>query len=114
VADQPSSLGDRLRRVTWSRVAFMVALLTAGFVLVKVAGHNGARVGKDDALAIARQKVDFEPTGYQIRFIRRGIPSRGFWVASFYIQKETGGYSRVTVVLVDAATGKVTEVRKTE
>jgi hypothetical protein len=92
----------------------MVALLVAGFVLVRVAGHNGATVGKDDALSIARQRVDFEPTGYQIRFIRRGIPSRGFWVASFYIRKDTGGYSRITVVLVDAATGKVTEVRRTE
>jgi hypothetical protein len=92
----------------------MAALLVAGFAIVKVSGHNGARVGKDDALAIARRRVDFEPNGYQIRFIRRGIPSHGFWVASFYIRQNTGGYARVTVVLVDAATGKVTEVRRTE
>jgi len=92
----------------------MVALLAAGLVLVRVAGHNGARVSKNDALAIARERVDFRPTGYQIRFIRRGIPSHGFWVASFYIERDAGGYARITVVLVDAATGRVTELRKTE
>ena len=90
----------------------MAALLAIGFVLVHVANRGSAKVGKDDALAIARERVDFAPTGYQIRFIRRGIPSRGFWVASFYIRKR-GDYSRITVVLVDAATGRVTEVRRT-
>jgi hypothetical protein len=92
----------------------MVALLAVGLALVKVAGQGGnSKISKDDAVAIARQRIDFKPTGYQIRFIRRGIPSRGYWVASFYIRKRGGGYSRVTVVLVDAASGKVTEVRKT-
>ena len=92
----------------------MVGLVVVGLLLVKVAGPGGnSKISKDDAVAIARQRIDFEPTGYQIRFIRRGIPSRGFWVASFYIRKNGGDYSRVTVVLVDAASGKVTEVRKT-
>jgi hypothetical protein len=100
--------------VTWSRVAFMVALVAAGLLLVNVANRGGAKVSKEDALAIARPQIDFKPTGYQIRFIRRGIPSRGFWVVSFYIQKQAGGYARVTVVLVDAASGRVTEVRKTK
>jgi hypothetical protein len=91
----------------------MVALLGVGLVLVNVLDQGKAKVSKEDALAIARPRIDFKPTGYQIRFIRRGIPSRGFWVASFYIRKNGGGYSRVTVVLVDATTGRVTEVRKT-
>ena len=91
----------------------MVGLLALGFVLVRVTDQGGRKVGKDEAIAIARPRIDFRPTGHQIRYIRRGIPSRGYWVVSFYIQKATGGYKRVTVVLVDAATGKVTEVRRT-
>lgn len=91
----------------------MLALLVVGLLLVRVAGQGGnSKISKDDAVAIARQRIDFTPTGYQIRFIRRGIPSRGYWVASFYTRKN-GDYSRITVVLVDAATGRVTEVRKT-
>ena len=91
----------------------MVGLLALGFVLVRVADQGGRKVGKDDAIAIARPRIDFEPTGHQIRYIRRGIPSRGFWVVSFYIRDTRGVYKRVTVVLVDASTGEVTEVRRT-
>jgi hypothetical protein len=31
---------------------------------------------------------------------------------SFFIRRQSGGYKRVTVVLVDAQTGKVAEVRR--
>ena len=91
----------------------MVALLAVGFALVHVAERGGRKISKDDAIAISRARIDFEPTGHQIRFLRRGIPPRGYWVTSFYIQKPEGGYERVTVVLVDASSGKVTEVRRT-
>jgi hypothetical protein len=106
-------VGARLRGVTWSKVAFMVGLLVALFVLVHVAQNGAKKVNKDDAIAIARTRIDFEPTGYRILFLRRGIPPRGYWVASFYISKAAGGYKRVTVVIVDAASGKVTEVQRT-
>jgi hypothetical protein len=91
----------------------MVALLLVGLALVHVLHQGKTNVSKDQALTIARTRIDFEPNGHQIRYIRRGIPSHGFWVASFYIRKANGGYSRVTIVLVDAESGKVTEVRRT-
>ena len=59
-------------------------------MLVHFAEHGGKKVGKDDAVAIARTRIDFKPTGYQIRFLRRGIPPRGYWVTSFYIRKASG------------------------
>jgi hypothetical protein len=91
----------------------MVGLLALGFALVHVVDRTGAKVSQDDAVAIARTQVDFEPEDYQIRFLRRGIPSRGYWAVSFFIRKQPSGYKRVTVVLVDAASGKITEVRRT-
>lgn len=91
----------------------MAGLLALGFVLVHVVDQRGARVGQDEAVAIARKQIDFVPEDYQIRFLRRGIPSRGYWAVSFFIRKPAGGYDRVTVVLVDAASGRVTEVRRT-
>ncbi len=90
----------------------MALLLAVGLALVHFANPGAKNVSKDDAVAIARERIDFEPTDYQIRYIRRGIPPHGFWVVSYYIQKSGGGYERVTVVLIDAATGKVTEVRR--
>ena len=53
------------------------------------------------------------PQDHQIRFIKRGIPPHGFWVVSYFIRKEAGGYKRVTVVVLDATSGNVTEVRRT-
>ena len=91
----------------------MVGLLALGFVLVHFAGRNDKRVSQDQAVAISRMRIDFVPTGHQIRYVRRGIPSHGYWVTSFYIRKKDGTYSRVTVVLVDASSGRVTEVRRT-
>ena len=90
----------------------MVGLLAFGLVLVNVLGRGKTNVSKAEALKIARPQIDFKPGGYQIRLIRRGIPPRGFWIVSFYIRKQGGGYRRVTVVLVDASNGRVTEVRR--
>jgi hypothetical protein len=91
----------------------MVGLIALGLVLVNVLGRGKPSVSKDEAVAIARPQIDFTPQNHQIRFMRRGIPPRGFWVVSFFTRKQGGGYNRVTVVLVDASSGRVAEVRRT-
>ena len=91
----------------------MVGLLALGRVLVNVLGGGKPHVSEERAVAIARPHVDFTPQDHQIRFVRQGIPPRGYWVVSFFIRKQGGGYKRVTVVLVDAQSGRVTEVRRT-
>ena len=90
----------------------MAGLVALGLVLVNVLGRTGKKISKNEAVAIARPRIDFKPQDYQIRFIRRGIPPHGYWIVSFFIRKQLGGYKRVTVVLVDASSGKVTEVRR--
>jgi len=90
----------------------MVGLLALGLVLVNVLGRTTPRVSRKQAVAIARPRIDFKPQGYQLRFIRRGIPPRGVWVVSFYIRNQSGGYRRVTNVLVDSNTGEVAQVTR--
>jgi hypothetical protein len=90
----------------------MVGLLGLALVLTQVLGRGGTKISSDRAVAIARPRIDFRPTGHTVRFIRRGIPPRGSWVVSFWTRKPNGSYDRVTLVLVDAATGEVTEVRR--
>jgi hypothetical protein len=99
--------------VTWSRVAFMVALLTLGLVLTRVLGRTTPKVSKAEAVAVARPNVDFKPQGYNIRLVRQGIPPRPVWAVSFWIRKAGGGFSRITLVLVDANSGQVMQVRRT-
>jgi len=90
----------------------MVALLALGLVLTRVLGRTDTKVSKDDAIAVARPKVDFKPQGYNIRLVRQGIPPRPVWAISFWIRKAGGGYSRITIVLVDANSGRVMQVRR--
>ena len=90
----------------------MVALIAIGLILVKVLGRDSPSVSKSEALEISRPQIDFVPQDHQIRFIRRGIPPHGYWIVSYFIPKPGGGYTRVTVVVVDATSGKVTEVRR--
>jgi len=91
----------------------MVALLALGLVLTRVLGRTTPKVSKGDAVAVARPNVDFKPQGYNIRLVRQGIPPRPVWAVSFWIRKAGGGFSRITLVLVDANSGQVMQVRRT-
>jgi hypothetical protein len=102
----------RLRRVTWPRVLFMVGLIAVGLVLTRALGRQRPHVKEAEAVAIARQKIDFKPQGHTIRLVQRGIPPHAFWAVSFWIRRTGGGYKRVTVVLVDGGNGRVVEVRR--
>jgi len=91
----------------------MVALLALGLILTRGLGRTDTKVSKDDAIAVARPKVDFKPQGHNIRLVRQGIPPRPVWAISFWIRKAGGGFSRITIVLVDANNGRVMQVRRT-
>ena len=91
----------------------MVALLALGLVLTRVLGRTTPKLSKADAVGVARPNVDFKPQGYNIRLVRQGIPPRPVWAVSFWIRKAGGGFSRITLVLVDANSGQVMQVRRT-
>ena len=100
--------------MTWTRVAFLAALILVALLLSRVLDRGGAQVSEERAVELARPYVDFTPEGHNIRLVRRGIPPRPFWAVSFWIKDRTGDPSCVTVVVVNADTGDVTEVRKSE
>jgi hypothetical protein len=92
----------------------MVVIVALALLLTRVLDRSGARVSEERAVEIGRPYVDFTPEGHNIRLVRRGIPPRPFWAVSFWIKDATGDPTRVTVVVVNADTGDVTEVRKSE
>jgi len=89
----------------------MVALLVIGLALTRLPGRGQHNVSEERAIEIARPEADFTPEGHNIRFLRRGIPPRGYWAVSFWIKDKTGHATDVTVVVVDAETGQIAEVR---
>jgi hypothetical protein len=92
----------------------MVALIAVGLVLTRVLDRSGAQISEERAVDVARPYAGFSPEGHNIRLVRRGIPPRPFWAVSFWIKDASGDPTRVTVVLVNADTGDVTEVKKSQ
>jgi hypothetical protein len=69
-------------------------------------------VTRAEAIEIARAEVDFEPDRVSVRFLPRGIPSRPTWGVSLVTLAADGAVERAVVVVVDARTGEIAEVRE--
>ena len=88
-------------------VIVLIALLfVAAFVVSRSCQEREVAIGKDRAVEIARDQIDYEPQRVAVRFMRRGVPSRGYWAVSM------PGTDRVTTVVISASSGQVIEVNR--
>ena len=93
-------------------VLAFAALLALTFVASRSCADRG-ELSQEQAIEIARGEVDFSPDGENVRFLRRGFNQRPLWAVSLWQRGEGGvDFRRITVVVVDADTGQVTEVRR--
>ncbi|MSO94582.1 MAG: hypothetical protein EXQ81_02155 [Thermoleophilia bacterium] len=90
------------------RIAIFAVVLIAAFAASRSCADTSPDFSKDEALASARAIAAFEPGHVQIRFIRSGVPPRGYWAVSMY-QGEATAPTRTQLVLIDANTGTVTD-----
>lgn len=89
----------------------LLVVLAVAFVAAKSCASRDTEVDSDEAIAIARDEIDFEPDRVMVRFTPRGIESRPFWAVSLSTLDAYGQPDRVTVVLVDARTGEIEQIR---
>jgi hypothetical protein len=89
-------------------IALIVILLVAAFVVSRGCQQRDDGIGKERAVEIARAQIDYEPERIAVRFMRRGIPSSGYWAVSL----PGADPPRVTTVVVNARTGAVVEVNR--
>jgi hypothetical protein len=76
---------------------------------------SSSEISQEEAIAIAKREVEYEPDRTLVRLIRRGVPnSRRFWAVSLSTLDTNGRPDRVTVVVVDARTRAVDEVRTSD
>jgi hypothetical protein len=93
-------------------VAVIAAVLVLAFVVSQTCQKSSIRFDKNQAIAKAKQQVDFTPKRTQVRFLRQGIESRPFWIVSLSTPgKREGTFSELAVVRIDANTGKVADVK---
>ena len=86
----------------------LVVVLLLAFVVTKSCTRQQNEISQDEAVAIAKEHVDFQPDDHQIRYLPQGIPPVYFWAVSLYTL-ENGRPAHVEVVLVNATTGAVQE-----
>jgi hypothetical protein len=89
------------------RVAILVALLLVAFFITKSCTRQQNNVSQDEAVAIARKEIDFEPSKHQIKYLPQGIPPVYYWAVNFVQESPNGRVIRTEVVLVNATTGEV-------
>jgi hypothetical protein len=100
-----------LRDQTWFRIAVIVALLLLIFAASRSCQREGLDVSQAEAVEIARQEVDFEPDDVQVRLLRQGVNFSQRWIVGLAELGEDGERLNETVVIIDASTGDVVEVR---
>lgn len=95
-----------LRDSPYVRVAILLALLLVAFLVTKSCARQQNAISHDEAVAIAKEHVDFTPDDYQVKYLPQGVPPVYYWAVSLYTVKN-GQPDHVEVVLVNATTGSV-------
>jgi len=97
-----------LRRRPAPGVVVLVLALVGAFLVSRGCQRTQVRISEEQAVAIGQRQLDFEPQGHTIRMVLRGVPPKRHWAVSYFIRTTSGNrYRKLTVVLVDANTGKV-------
>lgn len=91
-------------------ILFAIGLLIAIFLVSRGCQSEGIDLTKEQAIEIARKEVDFKPDLEVVRLIRRGVRFKPHWAVSLSREDANGKRTDVTVVIVDASTGKVVTV----
>lgn len=84
--------------------------------MARSCGKHEDKVSQDEAVEIAKQKVDFTPCEQSgcvlVRAVQQGIPPRLVWIVGLAEELDTDGNPlRSANVVVDAATGETTRRR---
>jgi hypothetical protein len=88
-------------------------VLLLAFGLSRGCASRSGEISREEAIEIAQQEVDYRSEQTQVRLIRRGFQSRPYWAVSLSTLDDQGAFERTTIVVIDARTREVTEIRET-
>ena len=89
-------------------IVVIAILFVVAFAVSRSCQKREVAIDKERAVEIARGQIDYEPQRVAVRFMRRGIPSRGYWAVSM----PGTDPPRVTTVVISASSGDVVEVNR--
>jgi hypothetical protein len=89
----------------------ILGVLVAAYVVAQSCQQSQVRVTKDQAIATAKREVDFTPRIANVRLLRQGLNSKPYWFVNLSVPgRDSELPRRLSVVKIDANTGKVEEV----
>ena len=94
------------------RLVAILLLLPLTFLASRSCGQDRHNISQAEAVAIAKRQVTYRPDGDNVRFVRRGIPSVAYWAVSLWQRDPDGGRRNVTIVVIDAQSGRVTQLNR--
>ena len=100
-----------LRDRPLGRILVLLAVLVLAVAVSRSCGATEAKISQDEAIAIAKREVDFEPNEVIVRFLKRGINQQTFWLVGLAREDAAGRREEATNVILSAETGQVTSVQ---
>jgi hypothetical protein len=83
----------------------LLAVFLLAFLATKTCAARGDEIDPDEAEAIAREEVDFEPEQVLVRGVQRGLDAHLYWAVSLSTTNAAGIRVECATVLVDSETG---------
>jgi len=84
----------------------LLAVFLLAFVALKTCASHEDEISYEEAEAIARDEVDFEPEKVLVRGVQRGLDAQLYWAVSLSTQNAAGIREECATVLVSAKTGE--------
>lgn len=101
-----------LKKLPAPGVIVIAIALVAAFFVSRGCQRSQIRISKDAAVALGQRHIDFKPQDHTIRMVLRGVPPKRYWVISYFIRRpHASGYRKLTVLLINANTGKIQRIR---
>jgi hypothetical protein len=102
------------RKATWPRVLVLIGIFVLALIVSRSCQQEQVQVTEEEAVEIARQEIDFEPTRTNIRFLRQGLDRQPFWYVQFSIPigPDENLFAKLTIVQVDTESGEIVSVKR--
>jgi hypothetical protein len=81
-------------------------------LVARSCGRVETDIKREQAVEIARGEISYEPNLVQVRLLKRGLNSRPVWIVSLSQEQADGTLRNITVVVVDARSGEIEEIRR--
>jgi hypothetical protein len=104
--------GRALRDRPLGKALILAAVLVAALLVSRSCGKTETEVSQEQAVAIARDAIAFDANYVQVRFQKRGLNSRPYWLVGLADRAADGSYEEYVSVLVDAQTGEIAGITK--